>query len=175
MSIQIKGDDYLTNIILYHFGAFKYIHPNVITVFGITLNIAIFYTVENNKFFVTVVLLVFRYLADCLDGGTARKYNKTSKIGGALDTFSDNLLIFIYVIIMCNLLNIPYGISAATFFVVLNLYMMSLSNSLINHSEIKFGGNSVKNIYAFFINNSYILFIFQIATIRIGMYGVIEF
>jgi phosphatidylglycerophosphate synthase len=133
------------------------------------------YTVENNKFFFTVVLLVFRYLADCLDGGTARKYNKTSKIGGALDTFSDNLLIFIYVIIICNLLNIPGGISAATFFVILNLYMMSLSNSLINHSGIKFGGNSVKNIYAFFINNSYILFIFQIATIRIGMYGVIEF
>ena len=175
MSIHIRGDDYVTNIILHHCGFFKHIHPNVITVFGIILNIAIFYAVENNNFSFTAILSVFRYLADCLDGGVARKYNKTSKIGGALDTFSDNLLIFIYVIIMCNLLNIPGVISAATFFVVLNLYMMSISNSLINHSGIKFGGNSVKNIYAFFVNNSYILFILQIVTIRIGMDRVIEF
>jgi phosphatidylglycerophosphate synthase len=175
MSIQIRGDDYVTKVILCHFVIFEHIHPNVITIFGIILNITIFYTAENNNFFFTAVLLIFRYLADCLDGGVARKYNKTSKIGGSLDTFSDNMLIFFYVIIMCNMLDIPGGISAATFFVVLNLYMMFLSNSLINHSGIKVGGNSVKNIYAFFVNNSYILFIIKIASIYLGMYTAVDF
>ena len=37
-----------------------------------------------------IVLMIFlRYLADIIDGKVARKYKKTSKLGGYLDTISD--------------------------------------------------------------------------------------
>ena len=171
----MRGDDYFTKIILNKFVIFRYIHPNAITIFGIMLNIAILFAAGHCKFCLMVILFVLRYFADCLDGGVARKYSKSSNIGGVLDTFSDNLLIFIYIIIMFRLLNFSGGILVATCFVVLNLCVMAYSNSLINHSGMKAGGNSFKNTYAFFINNSYILFITMIVTLYFGMFLSIDF
>lgn len=73
---------------------FENIHPNIITIFGIILNgIAFYYYFILNNKFVTSVLLILRIVSDNLDGMVARKYNKTSKLGGFLDGIADCILL----------------------------------------------------------------------------------
>jgi len=73
---------------------FKHIHPNVITSTGILINFIIFFLYFQPGHYKIIIsfLLILRILTDNLDGMVARKYNKTSKIGGLLDTICDNIL-----------------------------------------------------------------------------------
>ena len=82
------------NIVKYSLCLFKYIHPNIITLTGMIINFIVFflYFQPSHYKIINSILLVLRILADNLDGMVARKYNKTSKIGGLLDTISDNTL-----------------------------------------------------------------------------------
>ena len=103
--LEIRLDDKLTAYILDHFSLFKFISPNLITISGLIMNFLILYYIIMGNIIVSSVLLILRYLADCLDGGVARKYNKKSKIGGVLDTWSDTILIYISPIYyQCSLL-----------------------------------------------------------------------
>jgi phosphatidylglycerophosphate synthase len=93
---MIKFDLIVNNYIVKHsLYLFKNIHPNTITFTGMLLNFIIFF-LYFSKFslskIIISILLFLRILADNLDGMVARKYNKTSKIGGLLDTISDNIL-----------------------------------------------------------------------------------
>ncbi len=155
----------MTDVILNVFGIFKYVHPNLITLTGLVLNFCILYAITHEMFFPTVVMLVIRYLADCLDGGVARKYNKKSKIGGALDTWSDTILVYVSAVGIFYLFKIPYGSEVGAFLSCLNLYMMSLTDSLVDHAGMKVGGDWLSDIYAFLVNNSYILFFLKIVII----------
>ena len=82
------------NIVKYSLCLFKNIHPNTITLTGMIINFIIFflYFQPSHYKIINSILLVLRILADNLDGMVARHYKKTSKIGGLLDTISDNTL-----------------------------------------------------------------------------------
>ena len=93
----MKLDENIGNLFI-NSGLFKNIHPNIISIIGIYLNILILWCVLNNiSIHVVSVLIMLRCLADILDGMIARKYNKKSEIGGWLDTIQDMLLGFFIV------------------------------------------------------------------------------
>lgn len=163
--LKLKLDDKLTSIILDRFSLFKYLSPNLLTISGLILNFVIFNFMIEGDFYLTSMLLVIRYLLDCLDGGVARRYNKKSVIGGALDTWSDTILIYISLQGLSILYSIPYGHEAAAFAACFNMYIMSLSNSLVDHAGMKSGENSFSMLYAFLVNNSFILFLLLIVSI----------
>ena len=74
------------------------IHPNYVTLFGMSLNILLYYKLKNyynlklknDKILVIILLYVMCFL-DCLDGSVARNCNKYSDLGGFLDITSDNI------------------------------------------------------------------------------------
>lgn len=153
-------DNLLTNEILKRFDFFKFISPNAITISGIILNFLIYVSIINKYQLITFILLSFRYLADCLDGGVARKYNKSSKVGGLLDTISDNILIFILTLALCTIYEIKYKFFIALILTSLNIIEMTRRKSIVDHKNIKVGGNYIEEAYSFMVNNSFIMFIF---------------
>ena len=97
---NIKTDDYISNKIIDSTNIFENIHPNIITLFGMNINLIIYnvFVADNtNSYCIFIgILFIIRWLCDCLDGNVARKYNKTSYIGSLLDTVSDFMLIGIF-------------------------------------------------------------------------------
>ena len=160
--LKLKLDDKLTYIIIEKFTFFKYVHPNLITLVGLLLNFIILYCMLEGQFINCVLFLSIRYLADCLDGGVARKYEKKSKLGGALDTWSDTILVYISIAGLFIINDLPYGRELAAFMSCANLYIMSLSNSLVDHAGMKTGSSLASDCYAFLVNNSFILFFIKI-------------
>jgi phosphatidylglycerophosphate synthase len=110
-------------------------------------------------------MLFFRYLADCLDGGVARKYNKKSKFGGFFDTVSDSVLIFLSTLVIFELYGFKFGFLFAFLIMFLNICVMATIDSLVDHAGMKTSGSFFKNIYAFAVNNSFLLFIAKIIII----------
>ncbi len=163
--MKVKLDDRLTGYILANYGFFKFISPNYITLFGFILNFVIYIFISNGFFFLGCICLLLRYLADCLDGGVARKYNKKSKFGGLFDTLSDNALIFISTLLIFELYNFDFGLLFASLLTFLNLCIMAKIESLSDHAAMKNGDSFFKNIYAFSVNNSFVLFVAKIVII----------
>ena len=76
----MKLDENIGNLFI-NSGIFKNIHPNIISVIGIYLNILILWSVLNNvPIHVVSILIMLRCLTDILDGMIARKYDKKSKL-----------------------------------------------------------------------------------------------
>jgi len=75
---------------------FAHVHPNYITFVGIACNFVFPSLYFGNYLYTINALLVVRFFTDVLDGLVARKFKKSSKIGGALDSFCDTSLMFIY-------------------------------------------------------------------------------
>jgi len=88
----MKLDENIGNLFI-SLGIFKNIHPNIISIIGIYLNVLILRSILLNKSkHILYILILLRCLSDILDGMVARKYNKKSKLGGWLDTIQDLLL-----------------------------------------------------------------------------------
>ena len=167
--LRARADDWLTGIVLSRWGFFQHVHPNAITITGMVLNFCIFYAMTHERLGGTILMLGARYLADCLDGGVARKYDKQSKMGGVLDSASDAILIYVSTLGIFHLYNLPYGSASAALVSCLNLFMMSLSGSLVDHAGMKVGGSYLEILYAFLVNNSYILFIAKIVLVYVAI------
>ncbi len=163
--VKARLDDRLTNYILMNCSFFRHISPNLITLFGFILNFVIYDLISKGFFFVGCIVLFLRYLADCLDGGVARKYNKKSKFGGLFDSLSDSILIFVSILVIFELYNFDFGFLFASLLMFLNIYVMAKTESLVDHAGMKTNGLFLKNIYAFSINNSFLLFIAKIIII----------
>jgi phosphatidylglycerophosphate synthase len=134
----------------------KHIHPNVITFFGIFINVLIYYSLDL-KFLVPLLFLLFlRYLTDCLDGAVARMYKKASKLGGYLDTISDHMLIFIVSLFVFEVFSFDYYILFSIILTLISLSYLFIIKSLSDHRNIKVKG---KNFYNFLVNNSWILYL----------------
>lgn len=141
---------------------FKNIHPNCISLFGMVCNILIImflYLKEPNN---ANIFLVIRYFCDILDGAVARKYNKTSKLGGYLDTIDDIMLITLYsgFIIWKKTENIKYtGIGSIVILLVLICYFKS-EDSLSDHKNLKKDSNNIfKKLVKFIVDNSILVYI----------------
>jgi phosphatidylglycerophosphate synthase len=160
ITANLKLDDAYTKFILNRTSFFKYINPNLITIIGLLTDFFILYFLINKLLIFLGLSLFIRYSADCLDGAVARKYKKVSDLGGILDTLADNTLIFI----------VSYGITLlldsknfilSILIVSLNLYYLYNKKALIHHANVKKEkvGDLFHNIYGYFVNNNFILYI----------------
>lgn len=156
--LEIRLDDKFTEIILEKFSVFSFIHPNAITFFGIMMNFLLL-SLHKDPGIVFLITLTLRYFADCLDGGVARKYKRVSKVGGLLDTASDTLLLLILTFCICEKYNLDNAYLISFGFTLSNLLFMFYLGSITDHSNMKVGVALGKQVYAFMVNNSFIMFI----------------
>ena len=141
---------------------FKNIHPNYITAVGLLSNILIPYYLDNGKINLANIFLVIRYLTDILDGAVARKYKKTSKLGGLLDTICDVMLMGIYTNLITFKLtkNLIFSRTAGIFMSLLHTYYLKSNDSIIEHENIKSdASNNVEKTIQFLTNNTIFVFI----------------
>jgi phosphatidylglycerophosphate synthase len=156
--IDLDLDKKYTEYVLSRTNMFEHIHPNVLSFFGLFTDFFIFYFLLNNYLLFFVIGMLIRYSCDCLDGAVARKYKKTSNLGGLLDTIADNTLIFILSYGLLVIFNSPYKILFSCVIVLLNVYYLIFTKSLIHHDNIKKRGNKFHNIYRFVVNNNCIFY-----------------
>lgn len=158
---MIYIDGIIANYIVDNCPIFAHIHPNYITLFGFIMNFVILYLIKNPTRFqytpiIMGIVIFLRWLADALDGAVARKYNKTSYIGGCFDTISDIVLFFI-VIYYCfttyNIDNKYYSLIIALLVVYFMYY-----NNLSDHSKVKKENNNALDIVPYTINNLIIIY-----------------
>lgn len=70
---------------------FKWITPNMVTVFSGLLGIIAAYFFYLNEIIIGVVIIYLSFLLDCVDGNLARKTRRTSPIGAQLDNTADTI------------------------------------------------------------------------------------
>jgi phosphatidylglycerophosphate synthase len=168
---MINLDKKYTDYILSKTDIFKHIHPNILSVLGLVTDFLLLYFMTIGAVFLIGIALFIRYSCDCLDGAVARKYKKVSDLGGALDTFADNTLIFIllYGILMALGVSIGYVIMIPTAIVIANLIYMYSKNAILHHQHLtNYQSNLFDRIYLFGINNNCLIYLFTfiiIATI----------
>jgi phosphatidylglycerophosphate synthase len=160
---MIKIDDHITKFVMDNFDVFQNVHPNVITIVGIILNYFILVEVDsvqsneiNGIYF--GILMLFRFLADCLDGAVARKYKKTSKLGNTLDTISDMMLMFVgfyFFMVKFNLPNWWIAVYILTVCWMEKKYSVFTSHEIVKNAE----NNTADLIMNFFSNNTIIIFV----------------
>ena len=165
---KIKIDDDITHYIINNFGVFKYIAPNIITISGLIINFIIFNLLQtnNSNYYLVIFLILYRWLADCLDGAVARKYNKGSKIGHYLDTISDIIMAFITVyFIQKYFINLPFNFVLILYIFFIFIYNKTF-NFITNHNNLKNTqkNNFIYNIVVFGTNNTIITYILLILT-----------
>lgn len=139
----------------------KYTSPNFITISGMISNYLILHSYLNHKKKLGNALLIWRFCADILDGEIASKYNKTSKIGGLLDTTSDNLLtgIIIYLLLNKFYKNKIRNILICVTICLLYLLYLIKEDSLYFHNSIKNNdSNIIQKIAKWNTNN--IIFVY---------------
>jgi phosphatidylglycerophosphate synthase len=153
----MKLDDNLAKYIVDNVGILESIHPNIITLFGLMLNFVIFYLISHHNLHLMFVVLYARYLADCLDGAVARKYNKQSKLGGYFDTISDGILL----VILTHMIVTSFHLSSYWYLLPLVQFLyMDYLGALSNHQNIKRSDGTFTDIVAFLTNNTIIIYTF---------------
>jgi phosphatidylglycerophosphate synthase len=82
-----------------------WLHPNVLTLVGLALTLLIAPCHLWGLHWAACVLVLLRTLLDGLDGETARKCDKRTKLGGYLDTTSDAVYFYSLLLILLSLLH----------------------------------------------------------------------
>ena len=137
----------------------KHIHPNLITIFGLLLNIIAihFYYIKKNKD-ITAILLIIRILMDNLDGMVARKFNKTSKLGGLLDGLSDCVLMgtISFGVLDKMGVNIHYKICLSLQVGCMMFGYLIYSDAVTTHSNMNNNNSILDTIPLFIYHNTYL-------------------
>jgi phosphatidylglycerophosphate synthase len=102
------------------------IHPNVVTLFALALNLFVF---KNNP---SIFLALFILLLDFLDGEVARQCKKTGKIGSVLDSINDALF---NAIIMINILRLDVSFLNIFIFASIRMIVDVSINDITEHGE----------------------------------------
>lgn len=149
---SLRIDDFVTNKIMKNETFFKNIHPNIITISGLLMNFYIYYLLNtpNNNIYLLTFCIIYRWLADCLDGAIARKYNKGSKLGHQLDTLSDIIIGFIGIyFIQKHIFNWSFNICLTLYilFLIIFNYYFDFVNT---HENLK--NAKKKNVIDYFVN-----------------------
>ena len=144
---KINSDNYIADKIIDNVYFLKYIHPNIITISGLIINFYIYYLLytPHSNIYLLTFFMIYRWLADCLDGAVARKYNKGSKLGHHLDTISDIILGFICINYIQSF-----------------IFNLSFNYSLLIYLIFLFILNKTFNFIVFNINNPIFMFLFII-------------
>jgi hypothetical protein len=161
----IKIDDIITKKILDMTDIFENIHPNHVTGFGFLLNFIILYNLsftdtKKPNMNIIAILFALRWIADCLDGNIARKYDKKSKFGNIFDTVSDNVLLAFFIYYLCSQFEdksiiITIVVLSSLYFI----YNICYNKIFICHEKLKNGDGMIDSVHSFFINNSFLIFI----------------
>lgn len=128
------------------------IHPNVLTILSLIMSLSLPIFHQMGQYALVMILIFIRQLLDLLDGPVARECNKTSKIGGMLDTIADYALLCSLVFILCykylgnNYLSFIISLITLMFAINVTIYLYGVS-SIYDHSKIK-DGISVHSIVA---------------------------
>ena len=164
--VSIKIDDVITDKIIENVSFLKHIHPNIITITGLILNFYIYHLLDtpDSNIYLLGFCIIYRWMADCLDGAVARKYNKGSKLGHQMDTLSDIIMGFItFYFIQKHFFNWPFNICLIIYiiFVIIYNYLFDFINT---HDNLK---NSKKNniidySVSFLTNNTIIIYVLLI-------------
>jgi phosphatidylglycerophosphate synthase len=100
----------------------------------------------------------------------ARKYNKVSDFGGALDTLADNTLIFVLLfgIIIALGVSVGYAVIIPIIAVIANLVYMYNKNAILHHQHlINSQSTFFDKIYLFGINNNCLVYFLAFSIIAI--------
>ena len=102
------------------------IHPNVVTLFALALNLFVF---KNNP---SILLALFILLLDFLDGEVARQCKNTSKIGAVIDTINDSIFLSI---IALNILKLDVSFLNIFIFASIRMIIDVSINDISDHGE----------------------------------------
>lgn len=163
----MKTDDWIVeNVFKNHLGQFCIynIHPNAITALALLLSAALPILYHLKLHWLLFAAILVRQICDCLDGAVARRCQKTSKLGGLMDTFADLVFIAAMILIVFKMLlkkYIPALVATTVAMTVLITIHVILGGSriLYDHDSYK-TYNTVsfyKYIFAFIANNSFII------------------
>ncbi len=157
-------DDAIADILVHRTHIFANIHPNIITCISLLCNIALYILLADA--FVShhdlrvgpfTVVLTLRCLTDILDGAIARKYNKTSKLGGLLDTLGDVTLVLVFAYFACIWCNISSHICLPV--AALIAYVVYALDIYHDHAAAKsYNGHIGRQVLAFSTNNTVVLY-----------------
>ena len=100
------------------------IHPNVVTLFALALNLFVF---KNNP---SILLALFILLLDFLDGEVARQCKKSSKTGAVIDSINDAVFLSI---IALNILRLDVSFLNIFIFASIRLIISASLNDITNH------------------------------------------
>ena len=100
------------------------IHPNVVTLFALALNLFVF---KNNP---SILLALFILLLDFLDGEVARQCKKSSKTGAVIDSINDSIFM---AIIALNILRLDVSFLNILIFASIRMVM---SNDITDHQTV---------------------------------------
>ncbi len=158
IDMNINIDDKIATLIVDNVTFLKYISPNVITSISLILNFIILYILHNPHGNILLgSVLTVRWLTDLLDGAVARKYNKVSVLGGILDTLGDIIFMLIFAYYVISVTNIPMYIFYV--FTALVIGYIINENTIHDHNGLKhYNGGITQKIIAFFVNNSYFVY-----------------
>lgn len=156
-------DNKLADILVNRTDIFANIHPNIISIISIVCNIALYFilapSLENQQIHVGAftIVLIMRCLTDILDGAVARKYNKTSRLGGLLDTLGDVMLLLLLGYYGCRRYDLHFGLCWVLLGVIIgSIYSLDLYH---DHAAAKmYEGHVGRQMLAFLTNNTVIVF-----------------
>tara|TARA_B110001452_G_scaffold165961_1_gene138504 strand:- start:107 stop:682 length:576 start_codon:yes stop_codon:yes gene_type:complete len=163
---SVRVDDIITTKIIEKVSILKHIHPNIITISGLILNFYIYHLLDtpNSNIYLLGFCIIYRWLADCLDGAVARKYKKGSKLGHQLDTLSDVIMAFItFYFIQKHLFNWSFNICLIIYIIFLFIYNY-LFDFINTHDNLKNAKNNniIDYSVSFLTNNTFVSFILLI-------------
>ena len=142
------------------------IHPNIITLIGLVIALSLPYIHHLNLHWIVFIAIIIRQYFDCLDGAVARTCEKTSKLGGYLDTLADIIfngcLIYIFLVIFTKNHKLSLNLSIITMTLVIIIHVLIIgSNVLHDHSIIKKCDSDTSLficILSFFPNNTFLIY-----------------
>ncbi len=160
--VSIKIDDVITDKIIENVSFLKHIHPNIITITGLIMNFYIYHLLDtpDSDIYLLGFCIIYRWMADCLDGAVARKYNKGSKLGHQMDTLSDIIMGFItFYFIQKHLFNWSFNICLIIYIIFVSIYNY-LFDFINTHNNLKKSKkNIISYIISFLTNNTYIVYL----------------
>ena len=100
--LDINTDSYFYNYLNSLDNSICCLEPNHITIFNYFISALLLYFTYNKTFniYILSLIILIRALLDNLDGGIARKCNKTSVLGKYLDVFGDTISAIIFFIVL---------------------------------------------------------------------------
>lgn len=168
----MKTDDWIVdNVFKNHLGQFCIynIHPNVITMIALLLSLSLPMLYHLKLHLLLFAAIIIRQTCDCLDGAVARRCQKTSKLGGIMDSVADLVFIAAMFLIVAMMITRRYTkhyyvpsfiLTAVAMTILISAHVLLAGTRILYDHDSYKTYNTVsfyKYMYAFMANNSFII------------------